>query len=46
MDGTIANLNGICDLAEKYDALMMVDDAHAAGFHRQNRTRHTTNIAA
>src|SRR6267143_2141742 len=32
MDGTIANLRGICDLAEKYDALVMVDDAHAAGF--------------
>src|SRR4029077_17482860 len=32
MDGTIANLKGICDLAEKYDALVMVDDAHAAGF--------------
>jgi glycine C-acetyltransferase len=32
MDGTIANLRGICDLAERYDALVMVDDAHAAGF--------------
>jgi len=32
MDGTIANLAGICDLAEKYGALVMVDDAHAAGF--------------
>ena len=32
MDGTIANLAGICDLAEKYNALVMVDDAHAAGF--------------
>jgi glycine C-acetyltransferase len=32
MDGTIANLKGICDLAEKHDALVMVDDAHAAGF--------------
>ncbi|MEP6699292.1 MAG: glycine C-acetyltransferase [Verrucomicrobiota bacterium] len=32
MDGTIANLEGICDLAEKYDALTMIDDAHAAGF--------------
>jgi glycine C-acetyltransferase len=32
MDGTIANLKGICDLAEQYDALVMVDDAHAAGF--------------
>ena len=32
MDGTIANLKGVCDLAEKYDSLVMVDDAHAAGF--------------
>ncbi|HEY2713089.1 MAG TPA: glycine C-acetyltransferase [Chthoniobacterales bacterium] len=32
MDGTIANLKGICDLAEKYSAMVMVDDAHAAGF--------------
>ncbi len=32
MDGTIANLKGICDLAQKYEALVMVDDAHAAGF--------------
>ncbi len=32
MDGTIADLAGICDLAEKYDALVMFDDCHAAGF--------------
>lgn len=32
MDGTIANLGGICDLAEKYNALTMIDDAHASGF--------------
>jgi glycine C-acetyltransferase len=32
MDGFIANLRGICDLAEKYDALVMVDDSHATGF--------------
>ncbi len=32
MDGYIANLQGICDLAEKYDALVMVDDSHAIGF--------------
>jgi glycine C-acetyltransferase len=32
MDGYIANLRGICDLAEKYDALVMVDDSHAVGF--------------
>lgn len=32
MDGTIANLKAICDLADKYKALVMVDDCHAAGF--------------
>ena len=32
MDGTIANLNDICDLAERYDALTMIDDCHASGF--------------
>lgn len=32
MDGDIAKLDKICDLAEKYDALIMVDDSHAAGF--------------
>jgi glycine C-acetyltransferase len=32
MDGTIANLRGICDLADKYDAILMVDDSHAVGF--------------
>ena len=32
MDGYIANLRGICDLAEQYDALVMVDDSHAVGF--------------
>jgi glycine C-acetyltransferase len=32
MDGTIANLRAICDLAEKYDAVVMVDDSHAVGF--------------
>ncbi len=32
MDGAIANLSSICDLAEKYDALTMVDDSHAVGF--------------
>jgi glycine C-acetyltransferase len=31
MDGVIANLKGICDLADKYDALVMVDDSHAVG---------------
>ena len=32
MDGTIANLAAICELAEKYNALTMIDDAHATGF--------------
>ena len=32
MDGDIANLQAICDLADKYDALVMVDDSHATGF--------------
>ena len=32
MDGIIANLEGICDLADKYNALVMVDDSHAVGF--------------
>ncbi len=32
MDGTIANLQGICDMADRYDALVMVDDSHATGF--------------
>lgn len=32
MDGIIANLPGICDLADKYNALVMVDDSHATGF--------------
>lgn len=32
MDGIIANLKAICDLAEKYNALVMVDDSHATGF--------------
>ncbi len=32
MDGYIANLPGICDLADKYHALVMVDDSHAVGF--------------
>ena len=32
MDGIIANLKAICDLADKYNALVMVDDSHAVGF--------------
>ena len=32
MDGIIANLKGVCDLADKYNAMVMVDDSHAVGF--------------
>jgi len=32
MDGIVADLKGICDLAERYDALVMVDDSHSTGF--------------
>ena len=32
MDGIVADLKTICDLADKYDALVMVDDSHAVGF--------------
>ncbi len=32
MDGVIADLEGICDLADRYDAMVMVDDSHAVGF--------------
>ncbi len=41
MDGYIANLPAICELAEKYDALTMVDDSHAVGFMgKQGRGTH------
>lgn len=36
MDGIIANLQGVCDLAGKYDAMVMVDDSHAVGFVGKN----------
>ncbi|MBY5866036.1 glycine C-acetyltransferase [Rhizobium leguminosarum] len=36
MDGIIANLGGVCDLAEKYGAMVMVDDSHAVGFVGKN----------
>ncbi|MER9489701.1 aminotransferase class I/II-fold pyridoxal phosphate-dependent enzyme, partial [Mesorhizobium sp. M0563] len=36
MDGTNANLKGVCDLADKYDAMVMVDDSHAVGFVGRN----------
>lgn len=36
MDGIIANLPAICDLADRYNALVMIDDCHAAGFLGEN----------
>lgn len=36
MDGIVADLRGICDLAERYGALVMVDDSHAVGFMGEN----------
>ncbi len=36
MDGIVADLQGICDLADKYQALVMVDDSHAVGFMGKN----------
>lgn len=36
MDGTIANLQAVCDLADRYKALVMVDDSHAVGFIGKN----------
>lgn len=36
MDGSIANLHAICDLAQKYGAMVMVDDSHAVGFVGEN----------
>ena len=36
MDGIIANLRGICELADKYDAMVIVDDSHAVGFMGKN----------
>ena len=40
MDGIIADLPAICDLAERYDATVMVDDSHAVGCRRRQRGRH------
>ena len=36
MDGTVAPLDGICELAERYQAMVMVDDSHATGFVGKN----------
>ena len=52
MDGTIANLPAICDLADQHDALVMVDDSHAVGFmgprgrgtHEQHGVMHRIDI--
>ena len=44
MDGIVANLKGVCDLAEKYDAIVMVDDSHATGFiGKTGRGTHESN---
>ena len=44
MDGYIANLKGICDLADKYDAMVMVDDSHAVCFRcKHGKGRHVNN---
>ena len=40
MDGILANLTAICDLADRYRALVMVDDSHAVGFIGRERPRH------
>ncbi len=44
MDSIIANLAGICDLADRYGALVMVDDSHAVGFIGATRTRHAGTL--
>ena len=41
MDGYIAQLDKICDLADKYDALVMVDECHSTGFIGQTRKRNS-----
>jgi len=44
MDGIVADLKGVCDLADKYDALVMVDDSHATGFiGKSGRGTHEAN---
>ena len=51
MDGTIAPLQEICDLAEKYEALVFIDECHATGFlgncfisHRRRNIAFTSNL--
>ena len=41
MDGTIAQLDKICDLADKYDAIVMIDECHSSGFLGKNRKGYT-----
>jgi len=45
MDGYFAPLDGICDLAERYDALVMVDDSHAVGFIGETGSAHRNGSA-
>jgi glycine C-acetyltransferase len=40
MDGYLAKLDAICDLAERYDAMVMIDECHATGFIGADRPRH------
>jgi glycine C-acetyltransferase len=44
MDGTIAQLDKICDLADKYDAIVMIDECHSSGFLGKNREEEHMNI--
>jgi glycine C-acetyltransferase len=44
MDGYLAKLDQICDLAERYDAMVMVDDSHATGLHRAHGARHARGL--
>ena len=46
MDGIIANLRAICDLADRYDALVMVDDSHADGLHGRDAAAARPSTAA
>ena len=42
MDGTIAKLDVICDLADKYDAIVMIDESHSSGFWARMAEAHTS----
>ena len=41
MDGTIAQLDKICDLADQHGAMVMIDECHATGFSWKNRPGHS-----